>query len=270
MTEGDCVDFLRWALPRLGRRWAGYRKVRRQVCKRVQRRRRELGLGGLTEYRDYLEAHGDEWRILDSLTSVTISRFYRDRGFFDALGNDVLPALVRGIAGQELRVWSAGCASGEEPYTIALIWAYRLSPEFPRMQLRILATDVDHHMLRRAEEACYRPSSLKELPDEWRRQAFVADGDVACLSRSHVQPVTLARHDLRADPPDGPFDLILCRNSAFTYFDEPLQRDICARLAGALRRSGALAVGAHEEVPGESALEPWPGVRGVYRVSARR
>jgi chemotaxis protein methyltransferase CheR len=94
MTDADCVAFLQWALPRLGRRWAGYRKVRRQVCRRVSRRIGELGLTSFAEYRKYLERDPDEWPRLDAMTNITISRFYRDRAVYDFLLSEVLPALV--------------------------------------------------------------------------------------------------------------------------------------------------------------------------------
>jgi chemotaxis protein methyltransferase CheR len=268
MTDADCIRFLQWALPRLQLRWPGFRRVRRQVCRRLDRRLSELGLRGIGEYRRYLEAHEDEWLVLDGLTCVTISRFYRDRAFFDALGDRVLPALARARGASELRVWSAGCASGEEPYTVVLVWRFRLAHRFEDTRLRIIATDVDETMLRRARAACYPPSSMKELPPAWLRDAFVERDGLHCLRREHTAAVELARHDIRTAPPDGPFDLILCRNLAFTYFDEALQRDVCARLVAALRPGGALAVGAHERPPESSGLLPWEGARGVYRKPA--
>ena len=216
----DCVAFLQWALPRLGRRWAGYRKVRRQVCRRVRRRAGELGLDSLDAYRAHLEARPDEWEVLDGLMNVTISRFNRDRGVFAFLRDEVLEP--------GMRVWSAGCASGEEPYTLALLCD----------GLDILATDVDPAMLRRAEAASYPESALRELPD---RDAFT-DG----VLDARYRRVTFALHDVRDDPPPGPFDLVLCRNLAFTYFDEPTQRAIVGRLATVTTK---LVVGAHERLP---------------------
>ena len=95
MKNAECVDFLQWALPRLGMRWPGFRKVRRQVCKRIDRRLRELGLPDLAAYRIRLGQDSTEWKFLDGACRITISRFYRDRGVFDALGANVLPALAR-------------------------------------------------------------------------------------------------------------------------------------------------------------------------------
>ena len=80
MKDSECIGFLRWALPRLGLRWPGFRKVRRQVCKRIARRARELGLADVSGYRLPLDSHAPEWDALAALCTVSISRFYRDRG----------------------------------------------------------------------------------------------------------------------------------------------------------------------------------------------
>ncbi|MFP3941442.1 MAG: CheR family methyltransferase, partial [Thermoanaerobaculia bacterium] len=120
MRDDDCVRFLQWALPRLGMRWSGFRKVRRQVCRRITRRMGELGLRSLREYRERLEAEPGEWRELDRLCRVTISRFWRDRGTFRTLEETVLPALAGAAletGNATLEAWSCGCASGEEAYT---------------------------------------------------------------------------------------------------------------------------------------------------------
>jgi chemotaxis protein methyltransferase CheR len=240
----DCVAFLQWALPGLGRRWAGYRKVRRQVCRRVRRRAAELGLDSLAAYRDHLERHPDEWRVLDGLTNVTISRFNRDRGVFEFLA---------GVVGHGARVWSAGCSSGEEPYTLALL----------RDDLEILATDVDPAVLRRAEAARYPPSALRELPAALRNEAF-RDG---VLDTRYRRRVTFARHDVRDEPPAGPFDLVLCRNVAFTYFDDVVQRATLQRIASVMAPGSALVIGAHEALPyGQEEFAPWAPQHGVFRL----
>ena len=121
MRQADCVEFLQWCLPRLHMRWAGFRKVRSQVCKRIRRRLTSLGLEDLDAYQRYLETHAGEWPHLDAMCRITISRFYRDREVWESLRRRALPALAA-AAGERgdgvLRAWSAGCASGEEPYTL--------------------------------------------------------------------------------------------------------------------------------------------------------
>lgn len=258
------MEFLRWALPRLGLRWEGFRKVRRQVCRRVRRRLAALGLADLDAYRRHLEAHPEEWAVLEGLTTITISRFYRDAGVFGALERDVLPALAAGRS--RLRAWSAGCASGEEPYTLALVWHHDVASHVGVAALEILATDVDRALLARAADARYQASSLKDLPEPLLSAGFERDRSEYVLRREYRAPVTFREHDLRTSPPEGSFDLALCRNVAFTYLAADGQQDVVRHLAAAVRPGGALVLGLHESLPDPSAdFEPWPRARAVFR-----
>lgn len=267
MDDAKCVEFLQWALPQLRLRWRGFRRVRRQVCRRLAARLRELGLTDLAAYRSYLASHPGEWAALDLLSRVTISRFYRDRHLFQALEEDVLPTLARAAAdeGREtLHAWSAGCASGEEPYSLAIAWRFGVAPKFPSLELRILATDVDEAVLERARRARYEAGSVREVPPERLRQAFTEEDGALSLRPELIGAVSFTRHDLRAGAPGGPFDLVLCRNLAFTYYEEDLQRQVCDVFAACLRSGGALVLGAHETLPrAAGSFEPWS--RGIYR-----
>lgn len=268
MRDVDCVMFLQWALPQLGLSWPGFRKVRRQVCKRIAARIRALGLADAAAYRNRLEVDLAELRALGALCTVSISRFYRDREVFDCLGATVLPALAsaaRARGAEGLECWSAGCASGEEPYTLAI--QYRLSADMPGIPLRILGTDVDARLLERARMACYPPSSLKALPPAWRSQAFETRGRQFCLRDEYRQAVQLERQDLAVEVPWREFDLILCRNLAFTYFDAERAQLTLRRIASRLRPGGALVIGIHERLPPPAAgFEPWPSCRAIFRL----
>jgi chemotaxis protein methyltransferase CheR len=251
LTNADCVAFLQWALPRLGLRWQGFRRVRRQVCRRVSRRIADLKLREAGAYRAYLEENDEEWDMLAALCRVTISRFWRDRAVFEALRDEVLPEL-----GPTVSAWSAGCASGEEPYSLAL------AAVEAGVEIRLIATDVDPVLLERARAACYPASSLRGLPADLRERAFEA----GCLRSEYREPVEFRRHDVRAGAPGGPFDVVLCRNLVFTYFGEELQREVGRDIARSLRAGGALVVGAHETpTEGLNRFEPWPAARSVYR-----
>jgi chemotaxis protein methyltransferase CheR len=130
--------------------------VRGQVCKRIDRRSRALGIDAPAGYMAHLRDHPGEWQVLDGLCTVSISRFYRDRTVFDYLGDTVLPLLARSAdtrAERPVRCWSAGCASGEEPYTLSLIWRQRITLLFPQAAITVLATDVDAQLLDRARRA---------------------------------------------------------------------------------------------------------------------
>jgi chemotaxis protein methyltransferase CheR len=270
ITDLEGVQFLQWCLPRLCLRWPGFRKVRRQVYKRINRRLRELRLPTLDAYRDYLEDHPAEWSTLDTFCWISISRFYRDQDVFQHLANEILPqlaelALARGENG-ELRCWSAGCAGGEEPYTIAITWQQRLANCFPTLRLRIIATDIDSEAIHRAERARYRSGSLKQLPPEWRAQKFATIGEELCLKDALRASVTFAVQDIRERSPEGSFDLILCRNLVFTYFDDSLQRKTMHTFAEKLTPGGALIVGKLESLPKVPwAFEPWSKRLGIYR-----
>jgi len=270
MTDRECVVLLQWAAPRLRLRWEGFRRVRGQVCKRIGRRVKALGLEGATAYRARLEAEPAEWEVLDSLCRVTISRFYRDHRVFDVLREELLPTLLRDARGRGdsvFRVWSAGCASGEEPYTVAVLFRFGLAPEFPGLRLELLATDADEALLARARRGCYPPGTLRELPTEWAAKAFTrtAKGE-QCLAPELRDEPTFRCQDLRAELPAGPFHLVLCRNVAFTYFAPPLQREVLTRLVERLVPGGLLVIGAHESLPEDAAvLERAAGPLPVFR-----
>ena len=121
VNDRECTAFLQWALPQMNLRWAGFRKVRRQVCKRLKRRMHDLQLADFAAYRARLENDPTEWEVewevVDRCCHITISRFFRDRGVFETLRRRVLPDIAA-RAKQERRaaqIWSAGCAAGEGP-----------------------------------------------------------------------------------------------------------------------------------------------------------
>ena len=268
MRDIDCVEFLQWALPRMGFRWPGFRKVRRQVCKRIDRRLAELGLDGVCAYRELLDDRPREWSRLDDMCRITISRFHRDRGVFEALGDEVLPVLAREARTEEraLRVWSAGCGSGEEPYSVAIVWELGLASDYPAVELSVLATDAGETVLERALAARYPASSLKELPEAWRERAFVRRGDLWELLPPFRTAVRFERADIRESMPERRFDLVLCRNLAFTYFDRAVQERCLAGLIDRLRPGGGLVIGSHEELPRpHPELEPWNDLPHLFR-----
>ncbi|WP_224362827.1 CheR family methyltransferase [Hyalangium versicolor] len=270
MTDRECVELVQWAAPRLRLRWEGFRRVRGQVCKRIGRRVKALGLEGVGAYRARLEVDEAEWAVLDALCRVTISRFYRDQGVFDALREELLPELLseaRARGEKEFRVWSAGCASGEEPYTVGVLFRLGLAQGFPEFRLELLATDADEALLERARRGCYPPGTLRELPREWAEQSFTMteDGE-QCLSPGFREAITFRCQDLRAEMPAGPFHLVLCRNVAFTYFAPPLQREVLARIRERLVPKGLLVIGAHESLPEDAVeFERASGARPIFR-----
>ncbi len=252
MKDADCVRFLQWLLPKLHMRWPGFRKVRRQVCKRIDRRLVELGLPDVAAYQIWIVAHPEELQILDGFCRITISRFYRDRGVFDLLRDELLPELAataQANGNNEVRCWSAGCASGEEPYTVNIIWKRSISPRTPEVTLEIIATDSDLQMLKRASRGCYPHSSLKDFPSEWLASCFADVGAEYSVRTEYRLGVEWCRQDIREEMPHGVFDLVLCRHLAFTYFDEALQIKTLGEIVSRLRPSGTLVTGKQEPHP---------------------
>jgi chemotaxis protein methyltransferase CheR len=235
------------------------------------RRINELGLSGLSQYRALLEDNTREWSTLDSLCRITISRFYRDRGVFDALGADILPSLARDavVLGEDrLNCWCAGCCSGEEPYTLQIIWHTLVQPQTGiRLPLRIVATDTDPVPLERARSGLYGKSSLRDLPEDLSRMTFRRKGQRFAIRSGLANNIDFLEQDIRKEMPSGPFRLILCRNLAFTYFDEMLQAKVLEQILKRLVQGGVLVTGANERLPEyeDARIERYDKCRGIYR-----
>jgi chemotaxis protein methyltransferase CheR len=271
VNDTDCTAFLQWALPRADLRWPGFRKVRNQVCKRLRARMRDLGLDDYSAYRARLESDPSEWRVFDECCHITISRFFRDRGIFDVVRRVVLRDIAAraGREGRDAQAWSAGCASGEEPYTLKILWDVEIAAQCPGVSLSIVATDIDKTMLVRAHEGCFEPTSLHELPPSLVARAFDQDGARYCVKPQHRENIRFLDQDLRTEMPAGGFDLILCRYVAFTYFAVALQRTVLTRMLERLRPQGYLVIGTHEQLPGDiPELVTVPGSSQIFQKRA--
>lgn len=268
MNDKDCTDFLQWALPQINLRWAGFRRVRHQVCKRLQRRMNDLGLADPAAYRARIAEDPAEWRIVDEACHITISRFFRDRKVFEVLMACVLPDIAARAREEkrDARIWSAGCASGEEAYTLKILWDRKIARLYPGVRLSLVATDVDTIMLARAREACFDATSLHELPPHLLTAAFDQRGGLYCLRPQYREGIEFQQRDLRVDAPPGLFDMILCRYVAFTYFAQSLQKEVLARVLARLLPNGYLVIGTHEQLPTvEVPLAPIEGAPQIYK-----
>lgn len=205
----------------------------------------ELNLADLAAYRRHLETTPDEWIVLDRCCRISISRFRRDRAVFDLLRDQILP---RYVAQERVAMWCAGCASGEEPYSLALCWQLDVVHPDRASRLDILATDADARLLERAREGRYAAGTLREIPHHWF-DAFELRDEMFVLREEHRTAVRFLQSDIREDMPDGEFHLVACRNLAFTYFDEALQLRVLAGLARRLLPGGVLVLGNHEPLP---------------------
>ena len=247
-------EFLRRTLPPLGLRWRRFRSgaIRRRIGGRLQ----ALGFSSFAEYRAYLLAHAEEQRFLTDQLTVTISRFWRNRFLFDSLARTWLPALLARLQPEEpFRVWSAGCACGEEPYSLLLLWEEHFAAA--GHELRLVATDADRRCLHRAREGRYPSSSLRELPLDLRHRYFVNEGGSFVITPHVRNKVIWAEHNLLRESPFPDNHMILCRNLAYTYFTDPVQQEITRRFHEALLPGGLLVIGRKDQLP--------PGVEHLFR-----
>lgn len=223
---------------RTGIDFAAYREgtVRRRIANRMLC----AGVADAAEYLHLLETRADEtWQLLDRL-SIKVSRFYRDRAVFDHLHEQLVPLWRR--AGRPVRIWSAGCARGEEAYSLALLLVRAGIPG------NVLATDIDPAALAFACAGRYPADALAELDASEVARCFSATGDGSYEVRAELRArVSFARHDLtaQAPPEGGGFDLVACRN-VLIYLKRPAQQAVLGALVAALAPNGHLCLGEAE------------------------
>ncbi len=225
------------------------------VLARILKRMRASGHAALADYCAYLDGDegADERRELLYTLTTNVTSFFRERHHFDAMRDRILPSLVaRARAGGRVRLWSAGCSSGQEPYSLAMTVIEAL-PEAPRLDVRILATDIDPHILGPARDGVYSDAQVEPIPEALRRRFFEraerADG---CRALRVTEPirrlVTFRQLNLIGPwPMKGRFDAILCRNVVI-YFDRDTQRRLWGRFAEALAPGGYLFLGHSERI----------------------
>lgn len=228
------------------RPWAGYRKVRKGVKKRISRRMRIMGCTDCSTYLQLMESQPRERVLCEACLRVTISRFFRDRMLWQCLEERVLPdLLIRFPTG--LKAWSAGCAGGEEPYSLAILWATMATTA----RLAILASDADPACLQRARRGRYGAGSLREVPEPVKNAYFTAQRpkNHFLIDPGLTRSIDWLQHDLVEPPPPGPFHLIFLRNNLLTYYQGRLLSKAFAGIVAELAPGGYLAVGSHERLP---------------------
>jgi chemotaxis protein methyltransferase CheR len=180
------------------------------------------------------------------------------------------PTTARVRRAQTLRCWSAGCAAGEEVYTLMMLWRLCLQAHFPDLHLHIIATDIDANVLARARRGCYAWGSVKALPPHWLEAGLERCDNEYCVRETLREGICFVAQDIRQNLPAGEFDLVLCRNLVFTYFADALQRQLLAQIAERLVPGGVLVLGTHETLPpNDLGLVAYPGHQGIVQKLAR-
>ena len=173
-------EFLKEAAPLFGLQRRPFQ--RRGVKRKVERRIAEVGFSHFEEYLLKVQKDPEEQDHLSKILTVTISRFFRDKKVFDLLENSIFPTILKNKKEKdEFKIWSIGCASGEEPYSFLLLWKEKFEKNFPQIHLSILATDINEKLLERAKEGRYKKSSLKEVPKEVLKSTLILKMDFISL-----------------------------------------------------------------------------------------
>jgi chemotaxis protein methyltransferase CheR len=225
---------------------------------------------GCQDFEAYLAAIDDDQALRNKcelLMTVSISRFFRDRGLWETLENHILPEIVlRDTEG--VKVWFAGCACGEEVFSFAIIWD-RLRARFQALpEIKVLATDMNLVYLERAQKGLYSNSSLKEVPEDVRLKYFKRQekANQYRIASSLEMGITWRLHHLLNDPPDRNFHLIFLRNNLLTYYQDALKTPAFLKVVDCLVPGGLLVIGSHEKLPLETNdLSPYWGYSYVFQ-----
>jgi two-component system CheB/CheR fusion protein len=250
-VDAEFEDLLTYLKEVRGFDFTGYKRA--TLVRRVQRRMHDTGDADYAEYRDRLELDPEEFTALFNTILINVTSFFRDSEAWDHLRSDVVPELLARRATGPLRVWSAGCATGQEAYSLAMVLAEALGPEEFRQRVKIYATDVDEEALARARQATYDARELNGVPEELLERYFEGPGPRRTFRKDLRRTVIFGRNDLVQDAPISHVDLLLCRNTLM-YFNAETQARVVQRLHFALNDSGALFLGKAEILLSHGAL----------------
>ncbi len=232
--------------------FSGYKRL--GLMRRVLKRMLTQNITEFTEYTDYLEVHPTEFAALFNTILINVTAFFRDPETWEYLEKQILPQLIL-HAGNEgtVRIWSAGCASGQEAYTLAIIMCEQLGEvEFLR-RVKIYATDIDEEALQEARQAIYSASDVAKLPADYLARYFVQNGSRFAIRTEVRRAVIFGRHDLMQDAPISHMDLLVCRNTLM-YLNSDTQAHILRRFHFGLKNSGYLFLGKAEMLVCHSTL----------------
>lgn len=227
---------------------------RQLIQRRVTNRLKATGINSIRAYMDYLkEGHAEEVEQFTNAVTTNLTAFFRENHHFDFLRNTLLPEVAANQRGgnKKLRIWSAGCSTGEEPYSIAMTLRDAL-PDINSWDAKILATDLDSDVLAKSAAGVYplgRADKIdKSLLKRWFKKKETADGAWVKASPQLQELITFNQLNLMHEwPIKGKFDLIFCRN-VIIYFDKPTQTKLMARYHKQLKPGGYLILGHSESL----------------------
>ncbi|WP_254568753.1 CheR family methyltransferase [Oscillatoria sp. HE19RPO] len=248
MTANDQTSIFEALLEYLRRSrgfdFVGYK--RSSLQRRVTKRMEVHQIDNFGDYLEYLKVHPEEFPALFNTILINVTSFFRDLTAWEHLATDTLPQIIKQKSPDEtLRFWTAGCASGEEAYTLAILLAETLGMEDCLRRVKIYATDVDEEALTQGRNASYKAKDIESISEEFQQRYFKPVGDRFAVDRELRQVIIFGRHDLIHDAPISRIDLLVCRNTLM-YFNAETQKQILARFHFALKDTGYLFLGKAE------------------------
>jgi len=244
-TDEAFEALLRYMRDSRGFDFTGYKRT--SLMRRVRRRMDQAGYPTFEEYLDFLQASSDEFTALFNTILINVTSFFRDAEAWDYVGAEVIPRLLAERGPDDpIRVWSAGCASGQEAYTLAMLLAEALGADEFRQRVKIYATDVDEDALGEGRTASYDAKAVESVPPEMLGRYFEQVNGRYVFRKDLRRAVIFGRNDLVTDAPISRVDLLVCRN-ALMYLNAETQRNVLGRLHFALTPQGTLFLG-HAEM----------------------
>ena len=243
-AEAALAQILKMLRSATGHDFKHYKRA--TVLRRIERRLQVTALPGLPEYRAYLEAHPEETKGLLKDLLISVTNFFRDREAFDALETALEASLIPAAKFPgRLRAWVAGCATGEEAYSIAMLLSERVEDLRPNLQVQVFASDIDESAIAAARTGIYPDTVLDDVTPERLRRFFQKEKDHVRVRKELRERVLFAVHNLLRDPPFSSLDLICCRN-LLIYFDREVQKQVLEVFHFALKPGGLLFLGSSE------------------------
>src|SRR5437762_2472333 len=249
-----------------------FRNYKRPTLRRrIERRMADRGCRSAAEYLALIEDDPGELQALLASLLIKVTGFFRDQQTWDLLSRKVIPQMLsEKRTGEEIRVWCAGCATGEEAFSVAILLATAMGPAFQNQEVKIFGTDADEKSVGFARRGVYSREQVKSLPADLLKTWFVEEPTGWSVRKDIRRSVVFGVNNLVSDAPISRLDLLLCRN-VFIYLDTSLQKRVLSRFHYALRPHGILVLGKSELIPfAGNVFEPVDLARRVYRKDGRR
>lgn len=251
LTNGNLEGLLEYLKRTRGFDFGAYKRA--TLSRRIAKRMEVTSVGSCEEYQDYLEVHPEEFQQLFNTILINVTDFFRDDDAWRLFSAEIIPKVLQSKKEEDsVRAWVAGCASGEEAYTLAMVLAEELGEEKFRQRVKIYATDLDDDALNHSRTASYQQRDIEKVPKDLLEKYFQKVEGQYVFDRELRRSIIFGKHDLIQDAPISRVDLLLCRNTLM-YFNAETQEKILSRFHFALNEGGYLFLGKAETLLTHSA-----------------